>query len=147
MSVHRLSAYLCMRNAAEAIGFYCKAFGAREVLRLTEPSGRIGHAELDLGGASFMLADEFPELGFRAPDPAVGTSVTMHLDVDDADRVVAQAVSEGATIEVELKDEFYGMRSGCIRDPFGHRWTIGHKTETVSTNEMQRRYTEMLRPK
>jgi PhnB protein len=147
MAIREMFAYLCVKNAAEAIDFYTRAFGAREKLRLTEPSGRIGHAELDFDGATLMLADEFPEYGIRAPEPALGTPVTIHLHVDNADEVVGRAVGAGATIEVALADHFHGERSGCIRDPFGHRWNIGHQIEDVSSAEMQRRYTEMLQPK
>lgn len=147
MAVHELFAYLCVRNAAEAIEFYTKAFGAHEKFRLTEPSGRIGHAELAIGGATLMLCEEFPEYGITAPQPGGGTPVTIHLHVDNADAVIAGAVDAGAKLESAPKDEFYGERSGCVRDPFGHRWNIGHHIEDVSTMEMQRRYTEMLQAK
>lgn len=147
MAVHELFAYLCVKNAAEAIEFYTKAFGAHEKFRLREPSGRIGHAELDFGCATLMLADEFPEYGIRAPEPAGGTPVTIHLHVDNADEVIAHALEAGATLEIAPADQFYGERSGCIRDPFGHRWNIGHQIEDVSTTEMQRRYTDMLQAK
>jgi uncharacterized glyoxalase superfamily protein PhnB len=147
MAVHELFAYLCVNRAPEAIDFYTKAFGAVEKFRLTEPSGRIGHAELDFGVATVMLADEFPEYGFRAPQPGAGTSVTIHLHVDNADEVIGRTLAAGATLEIPPTDQFYGERSGCIRDPFGHRWNIGHHIEDVSTAEMQRRYTEMLEPK
>jgi PhnB protein len=142
--IRELFAYLCVKDAPAAIDFYKQAFGAREKLRLTEPSGRVGHAELDFGAATIMLADEFPEYGLRAPQPAMGTPVTIHLHVDNADDVIRQAVEAGATVESEPKDEFYGERSGCVRDPFGHRWNIGHHIEDVSWDEMQRRYTELL---
>ena len=145
MTVRELFAYLCVPGAARAIEFYTTAFGARETMRLTEPSGRIGHAELDFGGTTLMLADEFPECGITGPKAGMGTPVTIHIHVDDADGVIARAVEAGATLEREPKDEFYGERSGVIRDPFGHRWTIGHRIEDVSPEEMQRRYTAMLR--
>jgi uncharacterized glyoxalase superfamily protein PhnB len=144
MVIHELFAYLCVRDAARAIEFYTKAFGAREKLRLTEPSGRIGHAELDFGGTTLMLADEFPEYGITEPSAGMGTPVTIHIHVDDADDAVRRAIAAGATLEREPKDEFYGERSGCVRDPFGHRWTIGHRIEEVSPEEMQRRYTALL---
>ena len=147
MAVRELFAYLCVRNTAEAIEFYHQAFGATEKLRLTEPSGRIGHAEVDFDGITLMLCDEFPEYGIRAPQPATGTSVTLHVHVDDCDAVIRQAVASGATLEIEPSDAFYGERSGCVRDPFGHRWNIGHHLEDVSPAEMQRRYTELLQPK
>jgi uncharacterized glyoxalase superfamily protein PhnB len=140
MAVHELFAYLHVENAAEAIDFYTKAFGAREKMRLVEPGGRLGHAEIDFDGKTLMLADEFPEYGIRGPRAIGGTSVTLHLHVDDADEVIRRAVAAGATLEREPKDEFYGERSGCVRDPFGHRWNIGHRIEDVSPEEMQRRY-------
>jgi PhnB protein len=145
MKVHELFAYLHVRNAAQAIEFYGKAFGAKEKFRLTEPSGRIGHAELDFGGTTLMLADEFPEYNIRGPQAIGGTSVSIHILVDNADEVIRRAVSAGAEIEREPQDEFYGERSGCVRDPFGHRWNVGHSIEEVSPEEMQRRYTEMMK--
>lgn len=145
MKIHELFPYLHLQNAAKAIEFYTQAFGAREKFRLTEPGGRIGHAELDFGGTILMLADEFPESGIRGPEAVGGTTVTIHLHVDDADEAIRRAVDAGADIEKEPKDQFYGERSGSIRDPFGHRWTIGHSIEEVSPDEMQRRYAETLR--
>jgi PhnB protein len=145
MKVHELFAYLHVRNAAQAIEFYEKAFGAKEKFRLTEPSGRIGHAELDFGGTTLMLADEFPEYNIRGPQAIGGTSVSIHIHVDNADEVIRRAVNAGAEIEREPQDEFYGERSGCVRDPFGHRWNVGHSIEEVSPEEMQRRYTEMMK--
>jgi uncharacterized glyoxalase superfamily protein PhnB len=140
MTIHELFAYLHVNDAAAAIDFYTRAFGAKEEFRLTEPGGRIGHAQLDFGGHTLMLADEYPELGLRGPAPTGGTTVTLHLHVDDADAVIRQAVEAGATIVIEPADRFYGERSGRIRDPFGHEWNIGHEIEAVSSDEMQRRY-------
>jgi PhnB protein len=140
MAIHELFAYLHVRGAAEAIEFYTKAFGVTEKFRLNDPSGRIGHAELDFNGATLMLADEFPEYKISAPQTIGGTSVTLHIHVDNADEVIARAVAAGATVEREAKDQFYGERSGCIIDPFGHRWNIGHSIEAVTPEEMQRRY-------
>jgi PhnB protein len=145
MAVRELFAYICCKNAPEAINFYVRAFGAREKFRLTEPGGRIGHAELDFGGTTLMLADEFPEIGMTAPDPAHGTAFTIHIHVDNADDVIRQAVKAGATVEIEPQDQFYGERSGAVRDPFGHRWSIGHHIEDVSSAEMQRRYSESFK--
>jgi uncharacterized glyoxalase superfamily protein PhnB len=142
--IHELFAYLCVHNANEAITFYANAFGAREKFRLTEPSGRIGHAELDFGGTTVMLADEFPEYNFKGARAIGDTPVTIHLHVDNADEVIARAVEAGAKVEFEIKDHFYGERSGSIRDPFGHRWNIGHSIEEVTPAEMQRRYTETM---
>jgi uncharacterized glyoxalase superfamily protein PhnB len=142
--IHELFAYLHVADAAKAITFYEKAFGAREKMRLTEPGGRIGHAELDFGSATVMLSDEYPEYSIQGPQPGAPTSVSMHLHVDNADEMIARAVEAGATIERPLKDEFYGERSGVIRDPFGHRWNIGHSIENVSTEVMQERYTKLM---
>jgi PhnB protein len=147
VKIHELFAYLCVENAAKAIEFYKNAFEAQEKFRLTEPSGRIGHAELDLGGTTMMLSDEYPEYGIKGPLAVGGTSVTIHIHVDNADEVMRRAVAAGAAIEREATDAFYGERSGTIRDPFGHRWNIGHSIEDVSTDEMQRRYTEMMTEK
>lgn len=144
MAVHELFAYLCVGNAAAAIDYYVKVFDAREKFRLVEPSGRIGHAELEFGGATLMLADEFPEYGFRGPQKDAGTPVTIHLHVDNADEIIRRAVAAGATLEREPQDQFYGERSGVIRDPFGHRWNIGHSIEEVTPAEMQRRYDALL---
>jgi PhnB protein len=145
MSVHELFAYLHVKNAAQAIEFYNKAFDAREKFRLTEPSGRVGHAELDFCGTTLMLCDEFPEYGIRGPQIEAGTCVTIHLHVDNADETIRRAVAAGAKLEMKPRDQFYGERSGVIRDPFGHRWNIGHHIEELSTAEMQRRYTELLK--
>lgn len=145
MSIRELFAYLVVNDAAKAIEFYEKAFGAKEKFRLTEPSGRIGHVELDFGGTIVMLADEFPEYGFRSPLAYGGTAVTIHIHVENADEVIARAVGAGATLERPAKDEFYGERSGSVVDPFGHRWGIGHSIEDVTPEEMQRRYTELMK--
>lgn len=143
MSTHELFAYLHVDDAAKAITFYERAFGAREKFRLAEPTGRIGHAELDFGGTTLMLSDEFPEYGIRSPNTAGGSGVTIHLHVDDADETIRRAVAAGAELEREPEDRFQGERSGSVRDPFGHRWLIGHPIEEVSPDEMQRRYTEL----
>lgn len=141
MKIHEMYPYLHVRDAARAIEFYKEVFGAKEKFRLNEPgSGRVGHAELDFGGATLMLADEFPECEIHGPQTVGGTTVTIHLHVDDADAIIRGAVAAGAKVEREPKDEFYGERSGVVRDPFGHRWNIGHSIEEVTPEEMQRRY-------
>jgi uncharacterized glyoxalase superfamily protein PhnB len=145
MAVRELFPYFCVRNAADAIAFYRRAFGAREVLRLTEPGGRIGHAEIELGGRVVMLSEEYPEYGIRAPGPEEKVPMILHLHVDDADATIRAAVEAGATVVRPAKDEFYGERSGRVRDPFGHEWLIGHQIEEVTPEEMQRRYTALFR--
>ncbi|HVY47850.1 MAG TPA: VOC family protein [Minicystis sp.] len=144
MKIHEAFAYLRVKDAPAAIAFYRAAFGATEKLRLTEPSGRIGHAELDFGGTTIMLSEEYPEAGIVGPASLGGTSFSIHLHVDDADAAVARAVEAGATIVRPLKDQFYGERSGAIRDPFGHDWLIGHEIEKVEPKEMQRRYDALM---
>lgn len=144
MNIHEVFAYLCVGDAAAAVAFYCDAFGATEKFRLVEPNGRVGHAELSFGPTTIMLSDEFPEFGIHAPAAFGGTSVTIHLHVDDADAMIARAVAAGATLERAAQDQFYGERSGSVRDPYGHRWLIGHTIETVTPEEMQRRYVDLL---
>lgn len=143
-SVHELFAYLIVSDAPKAIEFYTSVFGAKEKFRLAEPSGRIGHAELDFGGVTLMLAAEFPEYNIRSPKTVGGTPVTIHIHVDNADEMIARAVEAGATLENAPADHFHGERSGTIFDPFGHRWGIGHSIEQVTPEEMQRRYTALM---
>lgn len=144
MKIHEVFPYLRVRNAAAAIEFYAKAFGAKEKFRLVEPSGRIGHVELELGDITLMLSDEFPEYGIHGPETVGGTTMSIHLHVDDADAAIRRAVEAGATLVRAATDHFYGERSGTIRDPFGHEWLIGHSIEDVSPEEMQRRYTALF---
>ncbi len=144
MTIHEVFAYLCVSDAAAALDFYPRAFGARETFRLVEPNGRIGHAELEFGKATIMLSDEFPECDLRSASTIGATPVTIHLHVDDADALIARAVEAGATLERAAQDMFYGERSGTVRDPFGHRWLIGHAIEAVSPEEMQRRYNALF---
>jgi uncharacterized glyoxalase superfamily protein PhnB len=134
-----------VKNAAKAIDFYQQAFGATEKFRLCEPSGRIGHAQLDFDGATLMLSDEFPEYGIRGPASVGGTTLTIHLHVDDADAVIRDALAAGATLVRPASDQFHGERSGTVRDPFGHEWNVGHSIEDVTPEEMQRRYTESMK--
>jgi PhnB protein len=140
-----LTPYLIVRNAAKAIEFYEKAFGAKEVFRLTEPQGKIGHAELRIGESLFMLADEYPDFGALSPASIGGSPVSIHLYVEDVDRVVAGAAAAGATVLRAVKDEFYGDRAGMIVDPFGHKWHVATHAEDVSPQEMQRRWDAVLR--
>ena len=147
MKIKEMFPYLHVRNAAQAIDFYARAFGAQEKFRLTEPSGRIGHAELDFGGMILMLSDEYPECGIRGPQAAGETTVTLHLHVDNADEFIQRAAKAGAEVERQPQDEFYGERGGVVRDPFGHRWNIGHSIEEVSPSEMQRRYDKLMEGK
>jgi PhnB protein len=117
--------YLSVRGAADAIDFYTQVFGAEEVLRLSEPDGRVGHAELRFGPAIVMLADEFPELEIRSPLAFGGSGTTIHLHVDDVDRLAQRAERAGATVLRVPADQGHGERQCRLRDPFGHEWLLG----------------------
>jgi PhnB protein len=108
----RVVPYLCVDGASAAIEFYRDVFGATERMRMTEPDGRIGHAELEIGTAVIMLADEFPDLGVRSPKTIGGTPVTMTLYVEDVDAVFTRATDAGATVLGPVTDQFYGDRTG-----------------------------------
>jgi PhnB protein len=136
--------YIIVRDAASALDFYARAFGAEEKFRLTDPAGPIGHAEIAIGDAIVMLADEHPEWGAVGPVSLGGTPVSLHLSVADADASADRAVAAGATLLRPVEDQFHGNRSGMIADPFGHKWMISQQTETVGPEEMQRRYERLL---
>jgi PhnB protein len=146
-TVHEVYPYLRVRDAGRALDFYQRAFGAQELFRLTEPGGRIGHAEIKIGATTLMLSDEYPEMGVVGPLALGGTTFSIHLHVDDADAWIARAVEAGATIVRPATDAFYGERGGTVRDPFGHEWMLGHQIEEVSIEEMQRRYTALFASK
>jgi len=147
MAIHEFFAYLCVRDAARAIDYYRDVFGASLLSRLDATDGRVGHAELDFGGTTVMLCDEYPELGVCGPDAASGTSISLHIHVDNADELIERAMAAGgATLLMPAKDQFYGERSGTILDAFGHRWIIGHSIEEVTEEEMQKRYDKQEGP-
>jgi len=135
----RVTPYLAIDGAAAAIDFYKKAFGATERMRMGGPEGKIGHAEIEIEGGLIMLADEFPDMAFRSPKTLGGSPVTMHIYVQDVDAFCARAVAAGATVLRPVADQFYGDRSGQLKDPFGHTWSIATHVEDVSEEEMQRR--------
>jgi uncharacterized glyoxalase superfamily protein PhnB len=143
-AVHEVYPYLRVRDAAKAIEFYQRAFGAHELFRLTEPGGRIGHAEIKIGTTTLMLSEEYPEMDIVGPKTLGGTTFSIHLHVDNADAWIARAVEAGGTVVRPARDAFYGERSGTVRDPFGHEWLLGHQIEEVSTKEMQSRYTALF---
>jgi len=136
---HTVTPTLIIQGAAQAIDFYVRAFGAKELGRMPSPDGRIAHAELQIGDARLMLADEFPEMGGRAPQTLGGTPVSLHLYVEDADAVFQRAVNAGATVLQPLEDAFWGDRYGRLTDPFGHQWSIGTHIEDISEAEMRQR--------
>ena len=137
---HTVNIYLCAKGAARAIDFYVAAFGAVETMaRITDGSGRVGHAEIRIGDTAIMLADEHPEIGVLSPETIGGCPLSLTVYLPDADAVVKRAVAAGAELIRPVEDKFYGDRSGQIRDPFGFRWTISTHVEDVSEEEMQRR--------
>ena len=131
--------YLAVDDAAEAIDFYKKAFGAKERARMDGPDGTVGHAELEIGDSVVMLADPFPHASTTPPGDAGYTTAAIVMYVEDVDAVVQKAVDEGAKIREEVEDKFWGDRFGTIRDPFGHVWSIGTHVEDVSPQEMAAR--------
>ena len=138
-----ITPYLIIKGAAEAIEYYKTVFGATEVMRMAQPDGRIGHAELKIGNSHIMLADEFPEMEHRGPLSLGSSPVSILLYVEDADAVVARAVAAGAKILKPVQDQFYGDRSGFIQDPFGHLWGVATHKEDVSPQEMEERMKKM----
>ncbi len=136
---HTLTPYLILNGAAQAIEFYKHAFAASELLRMADPKGRIGHAELKIGDSIIMLADEHHEMGHRGPRSLGGTSVSILLYVPDVDSVFDRAIKAGAKSQRPVANQFYGDRMGTLEDPFGHVWTIGTHIEDVSPEEMKRR--------
>lgn len=131
--------YLCVDGGARAIAFYREAFGAVETMRIAEPDGKIGHADLRIGNAAFMLSDEYPDLGVTSPTTLGNSGVSLYLTVDAVDETFAAAVAAGATIESEPADQFHGNRTASLRDPFGHRWMLATPIEDVSPDEMRSR--------
>src|SRR5712691_7896274 len=123
--------YLCIRGAARALDFYAQAFGAVESLRIPAPGGKLGHAEMRIGRALVMLADEAPEYGYRSPETLGGSPVTIHVYVEDVDALVRRAVAAGAKLTEPVTDKFYGDRSGKLTDPFGHVWVFSTHQEDV----------------
>ena len=133
------TAYLIVDGAAAAIDFYKRAFGAKEVGRFPNPEGKIGHADIVIGGGHVMLADAAPEMGIRAPGAYGGTPVSLCIYVEDVDRVVEQAAAAGAKITRPVADQFYGDRTGGLTDPFGHVWYVMTHVEDLSDEELRRR--------
>jgi PhnB protein len=136
---HSVTPALTIKGAADAIEFYKRAFGAKELMRLAEPNGTIGHAEIGIGDSRIMLSDENPAYN-ASPQTLGGSTVHISLYVEDVDKVIDQAVALGAKVVFPAQDQFYGDRSGRIVDPFGHVWIISTHQEDVSEEEMQKRF-------
>jgi PhnB protein len=135
----RVTPYLYIDGAKAAIDFYTSIFGAEVRMTMPGPDGKIGHAELTLGGSVIMLADEFPEMGARGPKTVGGSPVSLHVYVEDVDDTFARALAAGASSLRPVEDKFYGDRGGELEDPFGHRWSIASHTEDLTPEEMEAR--------
>jgi PhnB protein len=136
---YHITPYLAVDDATEAIAYYKKAFGAKERTRMDAPDGRIGHAELEIGNSILMLSDPFPQAATRSPKELGGTTASIFMYVEDVDAVVKKAVDAGATVSMEVADQFWGDRFGSITDPFGHSWGIATHVEDVPPEEMAER--------
>jgi PhnB protein len=134
-----LTPYLAVDDAAQAIDYYKRAFGAKERTRMHGPDGKVGHAELQIGDGVFMLSDPFPQSSTRPPKELGGTSASIFVYVENVDAVVEKAVDEGATITMEVADQFWGDRFGTITDPFGHVWSIATHVEDLTPEEIEER--------
>ncbi len=130
--------YLIIKGAASAIEFYKKAFGATELMRAPTPDGQLMHAEIQIGDSRIMLADEYPDMGYRGPQAYGGSPVSIHLYVTDVDALFQRAVAAGAKATRPVQDQFYGDRTGTLVDPFGHVWSIGTHTKDVSMEEIEK---------
>jgi PhnB protein len=131
--------YLIIKGAANALEFYKKAFGATEIMRIPAPGGKVGHAEIKIGDAIIMLADEFPEMNHRSPQSLGGTPVSILLYVRDVDAFVKRALGAGAKALSPVENKFYGDRSGTLEDPYGHHWHFATHVEDVPPDEMAQR--------
>jgi PhnB protein len=143
---HNVTPYLVVDGGARAIDFYKRVFRATERMRMPSPGGKVGHAELTIGDATIMLADEHPEMGARGPRAFGGAAVSLHLYVEDVDATVKAAVDAGAKLVRPVEDKFYGDRMGTIEDPFGHHWHVATHKEDVPPAEMARRAAAMSKP-
>ena len=136
---HTATPYLYIRGAANAIDFYKKAFGAVELFRMGRPDGKIGHAEIKIGDSPIMLADENAEMGATSPQTIGGTPFSIMIYVEDVDSVFNQAISAGAEQIRPVADQFYGDRTGGLKDPFGFQWWVATHIEDVPPEEMEKR--------
>jgi PhnB protein len=141
---HSVQPYLAVDDAAKAIDWYKQAFGATERFRMNGPGGTIGHAELQIGDSVLMLSDPFPQASTKPPKELGGTTSSVMLYVEDVDGTVKQAVDAGATVTMEVSDQFWGDRFGSVTDPFGHSWGIATHVEDVPPDEMEKRAADAM---
>lgn len=143
---HSVTPYLIIKGAANAIDFYKRVLGAKELMRIPAPGGKIGHAELTIGDSHIMLSDEHPEMGHRSPQTIGGTGVSLMVYLERVDEIFKQALAAGAKELQPVKDQFYGDRSGTFQDPFGHVWTVSTHVEDVPPEELSRRMEQHQKP-
>ncbi len=136
---HTLTTYLAVEDAAKAIEFYKRAFGATERVRMDAPGGKIGHAELAIGDSLIMLADPFPQASTKSPKELGGTTTSIFMYVEDVDAAIQDAVDAGGEITMKVDDQFWGDRLGSVTDPFGHLWQIATHKEDLTPEEIAER--------
>ncbi|PTY08003.1 glyoxalase [Opitutaceae bacterium EW11] len=136
--MHTVTPHLVCAGAADAIEFYKKAFGAEEFMRLPGPDGKLIHASIRIGDSIVMLVDELPGMGAFGPKTLKGSSVTIHLQVEDADALQKRAADAGAKVILPVDEAFWGDRYGIVEDPFGHRWSMATHVRDVAPEEIQK---------
>jgi len=141
---YRATPYLICQNAATALDWYCKAFNATEVVRLADGSGKVMHAEIRIGTSAVMLADEFPEMGYRSPVSIGGSPVSILVYLENVDDTFARAIELGGRELMAVSDQFDGDRRGTIIDPYGHIWLLASRKENISSSEMKLRFEKLL---
>jgi len=141
---HTITPYMTVRDAARAIEFYKQAFGAKDKGAMKGPDGKVMHAEIVIGDSTIMLADEFPEFGSLSPQSIGGSGTGLHIYIENVDSAFDRAVKAGATVEMPVADMFWGDRYGKLRDPFGHKWSIGTHTKDMSMDEMNKGMEEAM---
>ena len=141
---YSVTPYLAIKGCDKAIDFYKKAFGATELFRMNDPSGTVGHAEIQIGNSRIMLSEEDPSMNFLSPETIGGCPGILMIYTENADETFRRAIENGAKETRPLKDQFYGDRSGSLKDPFGHKWTIATHIEDVSEEEMDKRLKEFM---
>jgi PhnB protein len=142
---YRATPYLICRDASSAIEWYRRAFGASEEVRLVDPAGKVMHAEIRIGASPIMLADEFPDMGYKSPQSLRGSPVSILVYVEDVDNTFSQAMAAGANEVMAVSDQFDGDRRGTLTDPYGHIWLLASKRENVSFSEMQVRFRKVMK--
>jgi PhnB protein len=142
---HSITPYVIIKGASKAIDFYTRCLGAKETMRLSTPDGQVAHAEIRIGDSTLMLTDETPGMGYRSPQSLGGTPVCLMIYVDNVDKTFADTLAAGATVERQVANQFYGDRSGTLKDPFGLIWTIATHVEDVPPDEMSKRAQEFMK--